>query len=76
VVGNWPVFKFSLKVYAYFSFVCMRVFPACMYRIHEHRKRFLEFGIKHPWKELQRQNLELRQKDGPYRDCHILGSIS
>jgi hypothetical protein len=23
---------------------------------------------KHPWKELQRQSLELRQKDGPSRD--------
>jgi hypothetical protein len=28
-----------------------------------------------PWKELQRQSLELRQKDGPSRDCHIRGSI-
>jgi hypothetical protein len=36
---------------------------------------FLELGIKHPWKELQRQSLELRQKDGPSRDCHIQGSI-
>jgi hypothetical protein len=32
---------------------------------------FLELGTKHPWKELQRQSLELRQKDGPSRDCHI-----
>jgi hypothetical protein len=24
---------------------------------------------KHPWKELQRQSLGLRQKDGPSRDC-------
>jgi hypothetical protein len=30
---------------------------------------------KHPWKELQRQSLELRQKDEPSRDCHIQGSI-
>jgi hypothetical protein len=29
----------------------------------------LELGTKHPWKELQRQSLELRQKDGPSRDC-------
>jgi hypothetical protein len=29
---------------------------------------FLELGTKHPWKELQRQSLELRQKDGPSRD--------
>jgi hypothetical protein len=36
---------------------------------------FLELGTKHPWKELQRQSLELRQKDGPSRDCHIQGSI-
>jgi hypothetical protein len=36
---------------------------------------FLELGTKHPWKELQRQNLELRQKEGPSRDCHIQGSI-
>jgi hypothetical protein len=28
------------------------------------------------WKELQRQSLELRQKDGPSRDCHTRGSIS
>jgi hypothetical protein len=26
------------------------------------------------WKELQRQSLELRRKDGPSRDCHIQGS--
>ena len=30
---------------------------------------FLELGTKHPWKELQRQSLELRPKDGPSRDC-------
>jgi hypothetical protein len=36
---------------------------------------FLEFGTKHPLNELQRQSLELRQKDGPSRDCHIWGSI-
>ena len=36
----------------------------------------LEVGTKHPWKELQRQSLELRQKDGPSRDRHIQGSIS
>ena len=36
---------------------------------------FLEFGTKHPWKELQRQSLELRRKDGPSRDCHTQGSI-
>ena len=29
---------------------------------------FLELGTKHPWKELQRQGLELRQKDGPSRN--------
>jgi hypothetical protein len=34
-----------------------------------------ELGTKHPWKELQRQSLELRQKDGPSRDCHFQGSI-
>ena len=28
---------------------------------------FLELGTKHLWKELQRQSLELRQKDGPPR---------
>ena len=28
-----------------------------------------------PWKELQRQSLELCQKDGPSRACHIQGSI-
>ena len=29
----------------------------------------LRIGKKHPWKELQRQSLELRQKEGPSRDC-------
>jgi hypothetical protein len=37
---------------------------------------FLELGTKHPWKELQRQSLELRLKDAPSRHCHIRGSIS
>jgi hypothetical protein len=36
---------------------------------------FLELGIKHPSKELQRQSLELRRKDGPSRDCYNRGSI-
>jgi hypothetical protein len=36
---------------------------------------FLELGTKHPWKELQRQSLELWRKDGPSRDCHIWVSI-
>ena len=36
---------------------------------------FLELGTKHPWKKLQRQSLELRQKDGPSRDCPTWGSI-
>jgi hypothetical protein len=31
----------------------------------------LRIGNNHPWKELQRQSLELRQKDGPSRDVHI-----
>jgi hypothetical protein len=31
---------------------------------------FLELETKHPWKELQRQSLELRGKDAPSRDCH------
>jgi hypothetical protein len=35
----------------------------------------LEYGIKYPWKELQRQSLELRRKDGPSRDCPTRGSI-
>ena len=34
----------------------------------------LRIGTKHPWKELQRQSLEQRRKDGPSRDCHIQGS--
>jgi hypothetical protein len=33
----------------------------------------LRIGNNRPWKELQ--SLELRQKDGPSRDCHIQGSI-
>ena len=35
----------------------------------------LRIGNNNPWKELQRQRLELRQKDGPSRDCHTRGSI-
>jgi hypothetical protein len=35
----------------------------------------LRIGNNHPWKELQRQSLDLRQKDGPSRDCHSQGSI-
>jgi hypothetical protein len=35
----------------------------------------LEWGTKYPWKELQRQSLELRRKDGPSRDCPTQGSI-
>ena len=35
----------------------------------------LRIGNNHPWKELQRQSLELRQKNGPSRDCNIQGSI-
>jgi hypothetical protein len=35
----------------------------------------LRIGNNHPWKELQRQSLELRQKDGPSKDCHIQGFI-
>jgi hypothetical protein len=35
----------------------------------------LRIGNNHPWKELQRQSLELRQKDGPSRDCHTQRSI-
>jgi hypothetical protein len=34
---------------------------------------FLELVTKHPWKELQRQSLELRRKDGQSRDCHTRG---
>jgi hypothetical protein len=30
---------------------------------------------KHPWKELQRQSLELWRKHGPSKDCHIQRSI-
>jgi hypothetical protein len=28
----------------------------------------LELGTKHPWKELQRQSLELRRNDGQSRE--------
>ena len=35
----------------------------------------LRIGNNPPWKELQRQSLELRRKNGPSRDCHIQGSI-
>jgi hypothetical protein len=36
---------------------------------------FLELGTKHPWKELQRQSLEMRRMAGPFRDCPTWGSI-
>jgi hypothetical protein len=36
---------------------------------------FLELRARHPWKELQRQSLELRRKDRPSRDCHTWASI-
>ena len=32
-------------------------------------------GTKYPCKELQRQSLEMRRKEGPCRDCRIWGSI-
>jgi hypothetical protein len=35
----------------------------------------LRIGNNYPWKELQIQSLELRQKDGQPRDCHIQASI-
>jgi anaerobic C4-dicarboxylate transporter len=34
-----------------------------------------EAEVKNLPQELQRQSLELRQKDGPSRDCHIQGAI-
>jgi hypothetical protein len=40
----------------------------------ESRGPSLELETKHPWKELQRQSLELRRKIGPCTDCHIQGS--
>jgi hypothetical protein len=36
---------------------------------------FLELGARHPWKELQRQSLEPRRKEGPTRDFHTRRSI-
>jgi hypothetical protein len=35
----------------------------------------LRMGTKYLWKELQRQSLELRRKDGPPRDCPTWVSI-
>jgi hypothetical protein len=35
-----------------------------MWKLHS----FLEWGTKYPWKELQRQILELRWKEGSSRD--------
>jgi hypothetical protein len=35
----------------------------------------LRIGTKHPWNELQRQSLEVRWKEGPYRDCPTWRSI-
>jgi hypothetical protein len=35
----------------------------------------LRIGNYHPWKELQRQSLELRQKDGPSRPCIFTGIV-
>ena len=34
----------------------------------------LELGTKYLWRELQRQCLELSQKEGPSRDCPTQGS--
>jgi hypothetical protein len=36
----------------------------------------LRMGKKYPWTELQRQHLELRQEEGPSRDCPTWGSIA
>jgi hypothetical protein len=36
---------------------------------------FLEWGTKCPWKELQRKSSDLRQNEGPPRDCLTCGSI-
>jgi hypothetical protein len=33
----------------------------------------LRMGTKYPWKELQRQSSELRQKERPSRDCPTRG---
>jgi hypothetical protein len=38
-------------------------------------QEILRIENKTRWKELQRQSLELRRKDGPSRDCHTWGSI-
>jgi hypothetical protein len=35
----------------------------------------LRMGKKYPWRELQRQSLELRQKERPSRDSCTQGSI-
>jgi hypothetical protein len=36
---------------------------------------FLEGGTKYPWKELQRQSVNQRLKEPPYKDCPTWGSI-
>ena len=36
----------------------------------------LRMGNKYPWKELQRQSLGLRQKEGPSIDCLSWGCIT
>ena len=38
-------------------------------------RSFLEGGTKYPWKELQRQSLEQRLKERPFRACPNWGSI-
>jgi hypothetical protein len=38
-------------------------------------RSFLEGGIKYPWKELQRQSMEQRLKESPFRDCPTWASI-
>ena len=43
-------------------------------KVWTHRP-FLELGTKHTWKELWRQSLELRWKEGPSRDCPTQRSI-
>jgi hypothetical protein len=56
-----------------FFYVCECL--ACMYVCAQRICLVPKKARQHPWKELQRQSLELWQKDGSSRDCHIRGSI-
>jgi hypothetical protein len=53
-----------------------------IHRSHETREEgrplpsFLKWGTKYPWEEIQRQSVEQRLKERPFRDFPTWGSIT